>query len=217
MKKRVVIFIAAASVVLFSGVIMTHNISGTVVCFGDSITNGAKVGGHSWVYVLSEEHPKVNFINEGRNGRKTSDKEEILPVLKAYPHANFFLIFLGVNDLKNGNDSMVNSCVENMEWMIRKVRESDRGTKVVVLSPTRIDLRHMSALNVRKLYNRNTQSSLVSLEQSYRRLAGKDSVGFISLLNAVSPGNFVDGLHPDEAGQQEISSAVWKGLNQLAR
>ena len=58
--------------ILFLALIaMTFNdgIKGTVVCFGDSITHGAKVDGHSWVYFLSKEHKDINFINEGRNGR----------------------------------------------------------------------------------------------------------------------------------------------------
>ncbi len=217
MRKKFVFFITAASVLLFSGSVMTDKISGTVVCFGDSITRGAKVDGHSWVYFLSKEHPEVNFVNEGRNGRKTSDRVSILPVLRKYPHAEMFLIFLGVNDLKDGNDGMVNSCVENMRWMIRQVRENDGRTKIVILSPTQIDLRRMSPLNVKKLYNSNTERSLISLEKRYRGLAREDSAGFISLLRAVSPGNYVDGLHPDEAGQQQIARAVWKGLVKLAR
>ncbi len=217
MRKRSIFFLAAVSIVLFWGLIMTHKISGTVVCFGDSITHGANVDGHSWVYFLSRDHPEVGFINEGRNGRKTSDREEILPVLKKYPHADMFLIFLGVNDLKNGNDSMVTICVQNMEWLIRKVRENDRGTKIVILSPTQINVRRMSPLNVKKMYNRETESSLILLEKRYRSLAREDTVGFISLLKAVSPTNYVDGLHPNEAGQQEIARAVWRGLIRLAR
>ncbi len=217
MEKRFVFFIAAASVLLFSGSIITHKISGTVVCFGDSITHGAKVDGHSWVYFLSKEHSEVNFVNEGRNGRKTSDREAILPVLKKYPHAEMFLIFLGVNDLKDGNDSMVKSCVENMRWMIRQVRENDGRTEIVILSPTQINVRRMSPLNVKKMYNMETESSLISLEGRYKRLASEDSVGFISLLKVLSPGNYVDGLHPSEAGQQEIARAVWRGLVKLAR
>ncbi len=215
MKKRFVFFIAAASVLLFSGSIIAHKISGTIVCFGDSITHGAKVDGHSWVYFLSKEHPEVNFVNEGRNGRKTSDREEIVPVLKKYPHAEMFLIFLGVNDLKNGNDSMVNSCVENMRWMIGQVRENDGRTKIVILSPTQIELKAISPLNVKKKYNENTERSLVRLDREYRKLAKDDSVAFISLLHAVSPGNYVDGLHPNMAGQREIAAAVWKGMARL--
>jgi len=190
-------------------------IKGTVVCFGDSITHGAKVDGHSWVYLLSKEHKEVNFINAGRNGRKTSDKKELLPVLKKYPQADYYLIFLGVNDLKNGNDSMVNQCVKNMDWMINKIKDTNKKAKIVILAPTDINLNTMSQLNVNKKYNANTRSSLIKLEMKYKELAKDNNLGFISLLKTVSPPNYVDGLHPDEKGQQQIADAVWNGLEKL--
>jgi acyl-CoA thioesterase I len=190
-------------------------IKGTVVCFGDSITHGAKVNGHSWVYLLSKEHIEVDFINAGRNGRKTSDKKELLPVLKKYSQADYYLIFLGVNDLKNGNDTMVNQCVENMDWMINKIKNTDKKAKIVILAPTDINLNTMSQLNVNKKYNANTRSSLIKLEMKYKELAKDNNLGFISLLKTVSPPNYVDGLHPDEKGQQQIADAVWNGLEKL--
>jgi len=196
---------------------MTFNneIKDKVVCFGDSITHGAKVNGHSWVYLLSKEYKNIKFINEGRNGRKTADKEELLPVLKKYPDADYFLIFLGVNDLKDGNDSLVNVCIENMKWMISKIRETNSKTKIVILSPTEINLKTMAAINVKKKYNNNTRLSLIKLEKRYKELAKEESVGFISLLRSVSPQNYVDGLHPNKKGQQEVANSVWNGLTKL--
>lgn len=216
MRYGALVFTAVVAVAVVAGSVMSSGIKSPLVCFGDSITHGAKVNGHSWVYLLSKEHKDVAFINEGRNGRRTSDREEILPVLKKYNQAGTFLIFLGVNDLKNGNDSMVDDCVTDMKWMIKKVRQYDRAAEIVILAPCRIDLKEMSPLNVRKKYNENTERSLVILEKQYGRLAQEESVGFISLLNAVTPGNYVDGLHPNLAGQQEIADAVWRGLERLS-
>ena len=62
-------------VTFFTAMTFNKGIKGKVVCFGDSITYGAKVNGHSWVYLLSQEHKNITFINAGKNGRKTSDKE----------------------------------------------------------------------------------------------------------------------------------------------
>lgn len=191
------------------------DIKGKIVCFGDSITHGAKVNGHSWVYLLSKEYKDITFVNAGKNGRKTSDKEQIIPVLKENKDADYFLIFLGVNDLKDGNDSLVNVCVNNMKWMISKIREVNSKTKIVILSPTDINLKTMSSLNQKKKYNENTKESLKKLDRNYRELAKKESVGFISLLNTVSPSNYADGLHPDIKGQKQIADAVWRGMNKL--
>ena len=209
------LFIGFLCVTFFAAMKFDNGIKGKVVCFGDSITHGAKVNGHSWVYFLSKDHKDNNFINAGRNGRKTSDKEEILPVLKANPDADYFLIFLGVNDLKDGNDSLVNICVQNMKWMINKIRETNSKTKIVILSPSDINLKTMSALNVKKKYNENTKQSLRKLEISYKELAKEESAGFISLLKTVSPQNYADVLHPNITGQQQIAAAVWKGLYKI--
>ena len=199
-----------------SAMYQSDGIHGEVVCFGDSITHGAHVNGQSWVYFLSKNHTKnVTFINAGRNGRKTSDKKELLPVLKKYPHADYFLIFLGVNDLKDGTSKMVDQCITNMQWMINKIHESDKNTRIVILAPTDINLKTMSRLNVRKKYNKNTKRSLVELKNKYKKLAAKDHVKFLSLLHVVSKTNYVDGLHPDIKGQKQIARAVWKGMNRL--
>ncbi len=192
-----------------------NDIHGKVVCFGDSITHGAKVNGHSYVWFLSREHKGVDFVNAGHNGRKTADREELLPVLKRYPDANYYLIFLGVNDLKNGTPAMVDTCVKNMRWMINQVQKNDPKARIVILAPTDINLKTMSQVNVRKKYNENTKQSLVALEKRYRELANEENLGFISLLHVVSPPNYADGLHPDSTGQKQIAAAVWQGLNRL--
>ncbi len=188
-----------------------------VVCFGDSITYGAKVNKHSWVYYLSKNHHEINFVNAGRKGRKTSDKEELFPVLKKNPDADYFLIFLGVNDLKNGNDSLVNQSMVNISWMINKIYESNSKTKILILAPTDINVKTMSKINVNKKYNSNTKESLHKLEKKYKELADKDSTAFLSLLNIVSPYNYVDGLHPNIEGQKQIARAVWAKLNSLLK
>lgn len=205
------------SLILLAGMTMNHveDIHGKVVCFGDSITHGAKVEGHSWVYFLNKNHPEINFVNAGRNGRKTADKMELLPVLKNNPDANYYLIFLGVNDLKDGTEQMVNDCVNNMQWMINKIRLTNADANILILAPTDINLKTMAPINVRKKYNENTKESLVMLKNRYKKLADKNSVEFLSLLDTVSPPNYVDGLHPDTTGQKQIADAVWQGMNRI--
>lgn len=182
-----------------------------VVCFGDSITHGALVDGHSWVWYLNHDHQTYDFINEGRNGRKTSDTSELLPVLQAYPHAAYYMLFLGVNDLKDGTPALVQQCVDHMQWMIDQIRAVDGSARIILLSPSDISLGHMSVLNQQKKYNEHTHESLQTLEHAYRKLARNNHLRFISLLHVVSPSNYVDGLHPNPMGQQQIAAAVWKG------
>jgi lysophospholipase L1-like esterase len=183
-----------------------------VVCFGDSITFGASVNGRSWVSFLKENHLAIDFVNAGRSGRKTSDKLELLPVLNKYPSADKYLIFLGVNDLKDGNDVMVNTCVDNMKWMILEIRKVNPEAKIIVLAPCDINLKTMNEINVKKKYNENTKSALYLLSKKYKTLAKQEKTEFISLLHAVSAPNYADGLHPNLKGQEEISVKVWKAI-----
>lgn len=213
--KRNLFFLAMVSCMLAIGITGFKKIHGPVVCFGDSITYGAKVDGHSWVYFLSQKHPRIDFINAGRSGRKTADKAELLPVLEKYPDAEDYLIFLGVNDLKNGNDSMVNSCVANTQWMINEIRKVNSQAKIVLLAPSDINLKTINDINRNKKYNENTKQSLYKLEKKYKELAVEQHAEFISLLHVVSKPNYADGLHPNIAGQKEIAKAVWKGLKKL--
>ena len=211
-KQFIVLLIAIFSL---TGIAFKNKINGQVVCFGDSITFGAQVDGRSWVSLLSEKYPEINFINAGRSGRKTSDRKELLPVLNKYPNANYYTIFLGVNDLKDGTDSMVNGCVANMKWMIAEIRTINPTAKIVILAPADINLKTMNQINIQKKYNANTRNSLFKLEKRYKELAVQENIGFISLLHAVKKPNYTDGLHPNSKGQLQISSAVWKGLTKL--
>jgi acyl-CoA thioesterase I len=209
-KKVISTLVVAVSIAFIS--MSFGKIHGKVVCFGDSITHGALVDEHSWVWFPSQQHADINFINAGRSGRKTSDKNELLPVLKEHPDADYYLIFLGVNDLKDGTDSIVNNCVSNMKWMIGEIRKVNNKAKIVILAPSDINLETMNEININKKYNENTKQSLYKLEKRYHVLAKEENTGFISLLHAVSEPNYVDGLHPNLDGQKQIAKAVWKGL-----
>ena len=183
--------------------------AGKVLCFGDSITHAR---GHGWVEMVGEKHSGVTMINAGRSGRKTSDMGELAGPLSENSSADWVLFFLGVNDLRDGTPEMVASCVDNMDWMIGQVKEKIPGARIVLMAPTDINLVTMNKINRDKNYNDMTKDSLYLMEKEYLKLAERKAVSLLSLLHAVSRGNFYDGLHPDENGQQEIADAVWQGL-----
>lgn len=193
-----------------------------VVCFGDSITYGALVDGHSWVWQLQREEGSsavqpFHFINAGRSGRKTSDTSELPPVLKAHPAPQVFIFFLGVNDLKDGNDQMVAAAVQNMQWMIRRVKAQAPKAHILLLAPSDINTADMSQINKDKLYNEHTKSALVKLAGAYQRLAKQEHTDFLSLLPVVSEDAYADGLHPNQKGQQQLKSAIWKKIKSYAK
>lgn len=204
------------SIITLSGFMLINQKSKyRILCFGDSITYGAGVEGNGWVEQIANKYDNLIMINEGRKGRKTADKEELLPILEKHKDVDLILILLGVNDLKNGNDSLVNSCVLNMKWMITQIKNKLPDTKILLLSPCSISLETMTDLNKQKKYNENTYQSLIKLEKEYEKLANEENIYFMSLFNVVSLKNFYDGVHPDLAGHKEIAEKVSEKISSI--
>jgi acyl-CoA thioesterase I len=210
-KIPVVLFV----IIVLAFEIQQKQVKGKIVCFGDSITYGALYEGNGWPEQLGKMSDSISVTNAGRKGRKTSDKNELLPVIEANKDADYFLFLLGVNDLKDGNDSLVNCCVENMKWMIEKVKAEIPNAKIVLMAPCKINLEGMTELNRGKKYNGSTLNSLIKLENQYKRLAEEEFVEFISLFNTVSSENLFDGIHPNVEGYSEIAKKVWSELNRI--
>ncbi|MCX7797385.1 MAG: SGNH/GDSL hydrolase family protein [Melioribacter sp.] len=202
---------------MLSAFMFTQNAKYKILCFGDSITRGAGVEGNGWVEQVSKMSDKFLMINAGRNGRKTSDTLELVPVLEKHLDANLVLIMLGVNDLKNGNDSLVNLCVSNMKWMITQVKTKLTKAQILLIAPCNISFETMSEINKQKRYNENTYNSLIKLEKEYEKLATEEKVNFISLFNVVSPKNFLDGVHPNIEGHREIAEIIYKKIVDILR
>lgn len=213
------LFIGCGLFVLLSFVSLSVQKKRTIVCFGDSITYGAQVDGKSWVWYLQQQEAGTpyQYINAGRSGRKTADKKELIPVLNKYPHADMYVFFLGVNDLKNGNDAMVASCIQNMQWMIDQVKQKVPAAKILILSPSDINTKIMNDINKGKLYNENTSISLKKLQSGYQRLAQQNKTGFLSLLKVVPRKAYADGLHPNARGQQALYKAIGKKISSYDR
>jgi lysophospholipase L1-like esterase len=208
MKTRIVIFIYLISFLVNCG-----GFRGKIVCFGDSITYGALVEGNGWVDQLALMSDKITLVNAGRKGRKTADIDELPPVIEANKDADYFIFFLGVNDLKDGNDSLVYNCADNIRTMIDMAAAGIENVHIILVAPCGINLETMSDLNKGKKYNGNTAESLIMLEEKYRAIAKEKNTGFISLLTVVSPGNYVDGLHPNIEGHKQIADKIWEFLS----
>ncbi|AFN74743.1 lipolytic protein G-D-S-L family [Melioribacter roseus P3M-2] len=213
MKKKILLSVILAVIMGFN--MQQEKIK--IVCFGDSITHGAGVEGRGWVEKLSARFDNITFVNAGRNGRKTSDLDELQPVIDGNRDADYFIILLGVNDLKNGNDSLVANCVSNVDSMLSQIKSEIPSAKVIIASPCNINLETMSEINRKKLYNEATQSSLIKLNEEYKKLAERRSAGFIQLYGKVCPENFWDGLHPNEKGHEEIADAVAEFISAMIK
>ena len=183
-----------------------------VLCFGDSITWGASSRGNAWVDFLSKRHLNYNFVNAGRCGRKTTDFNELVKTIDEQGDSDIVFIFLGVNDLKHATDEKVSNCVKNISKTIDYIRSKIPHAKILLLAPSSVNEKNMSQLNINKGYADNTQNCLVKMAQDYEKLAAEKKISFLSLLNVVSPENFDDGLHPNQAGHIQLAECISKNF-----
>ena len=65
----------------------------------------------------------------------------------------------------------------------------------------------MTSENRAKGYH-TTRPLLARLESEYEKLAERRGINFYSLLAVVSPDDFMDGVHPNPAGHQQIAKSL---------
>ena len=195
---------------------------GCVLCYGDSMTASRQ----SYVSILDGRWTKTRFINGGRGGRKTSDRDDLVGLLGRMKMADernvargkkplkidWVFILLGGNDLKaRATDATVGRCAEDVGWMIDYLRREIPGAEVLLLAPPTLDPGKMKESG----YEVQAESvrRMAELERAYGKLAGEKQVKFISLLNVVPAANLSDGLHPDSVGQALIADAIETGFS----
>jgi len=187
-----------------------------VLCFGDSITEGTHIngkwhGGNSWVNRLENRSGgTLKCINAGRSGRKTSQKQELLPFLKKQKDIDVVILYLGVNDLRVPTEKVLTNCVVNTEWMINKARDAyGEQLKIIILGSPGINASKMIPHFYKMGYDEKEQAMLNRLRPLYKKLAEKKHCDFLDLWGVVSPQNYHEGLHPNIAGQTQTAEAIW--------
>lgn len=181
-----------------------------ILCFGDSITSHGR-----WVKAVGQS-PLFETVNAGRGGRQTKGaKKALASYLRKHANLDRIIMFLGVNDLparnKRPGNVKVADCVRNMGEAIDLALRHFKPKDVILVAPCGVNPDLMGA-GVRKKGYHITQPLLVQLEAKYKSLARKKGVSFFSLLNVVGQNNYRDGLHPNKAGDAEITQAVLEFL-----
>jgi len=177
-----------------------------ILCYGDSITYMG-----TWLSTV-EKTIDVKMINAGRSGRKAAQaKTELSPYLKKYADLDQIILFLGVNDLpardKRPGEEKVAGCVVDMNEAIDLALTRFEPNNIILAAPCTVNPDTMSAVNLEKGYQ-ITPPLLEQLEIQYKALARQRKISFMSLLHVVSKENYLDGLHPNRAGNDEIAAAV---------
>lgn len=181
-----------------------------VAAFGDSITAD---GG--WIdKINSMNQDKVEMINYGRNGRRTTDiPSQIPPTLRRSKTngADIFLLFLGINDLPEHNDKTIDMIMTNInDGIVRAKRHY--GNNIILMSPCNVNSKLLQNAGPKYQKYKDLEPLVKELDKRYNAMAKKHDIKFISMLNVVGKKNYWEGLHPNEKGHDDISKAVWKFL-----
>jgi len=198
----VLVIVSVSSLISSDPVVASQRI----LCFGDSIT---KAGG--WVERVGE-NSAFETINAGYSGRQAQGSEKYLAeYLKKYSDLDQLILFLGVNDLpardKRPDEEKLSACVNAMEKTIDLALKSFEPKHIILVAPCTVNPKTMSPKNINQGYHL-TPPLLMELEARYKGLAQKKGVSFVSLLDVVSSGNYLDGLHPSKAGHREMAQAI---------
>lgn len=242
MKKRTVARTALGVLLMMSGLLPGSPAAAVpaVICFGDSITFGTGATPETrWETVLQKlAAGRLRTINEGRSARTLSDAisprrsgsyenglQEPLPVdgtptlvqdvVLRHPEATGIVVLLGVNDLKNNRADGADKAAlaqGRAATLLAQIRAVRPNLRILLCCPANIDLQALNAVNRDKKYDRQTHAWIKALAITLAELARREGAAYCSLESVLSPGNTIDGVHPDPHGHAQIARAIWAAL-----
>jgi len=189
----------------------------TVLCYGDSITEGNMLPPADreavWpTRVDRMSNGKINTLNEGSGGRPSASIGEFQAVLKKYAERQIdvLLLALGMNDSRDVSGQCVPKAVENLRHMIVLARGNRPALRVLLVGPSNI---RKDALGPSKDIADQREQNLRDLNTAYEKLAQETGSSFISLFGVVPPAALAtDGVHPDAAGNDPIAQTILSAL-----
>lgn len=190
--------ILIAFLVLFSTQLMAQ----TILCLGDSLTEGYQLAKEEAYPSLMEKelkktHKDVKVINGGVSGATTASGLKRMDwYLKAKP--DIMVLALGANDGLRGLKLTVTE--KNLSTVIEKAQE--RGIKVILAGM--------------KMPTNMGESYRKDFESMYPKLAKKYSLKLIPFILEGVGGkpeyNLADGIHPNPKGHEIMAKTVLKVL-----
>jgi acyl-CoA thioesterase I len=175
----------------------------TIVCFGDSITNGFGLdAGQSFPDLLQQDIPSYRVVNLGVDGNTTQDGVARVSMALAEKPA-IVLLELGGNDGLRGIPLSITQA--NLAEMIEQFQSA--GAKVV-----------LAGMSLPPNYG---PAFIHKFEAMYKDLAAKYKVTLIPfLLEGVGAHDDLmqrDGIHPNAAGTRKVEALVLKTLAPLLK
>lgn len=198
----------------------------TVLCFGDSNTNGAtpdKSGRFPadvrWVGQLQQLLGSDYYVIEEGLGGRTTDSDHFRegkegrngfiyykPALETHLPLDFIVIMLGTNDVKNvynrTPDEIASSLAEYVTYTRDKVAEREfKQPKIILISPAPLDERCYQ-----DVYDETSVEKSIQLAEKIQAVADVNNCVFLDAAKHAEVGE--DGIHLTRKSQARLAQAV---------
>jgi lysophospholipase L1-like esterase len=191
----------AVSAVFVNGGAMIY---GTIICLGDSLTNGAR--DELWrgypveleLLMYQRHGQNWNCINAGINGETSIDVyKRAYGVLKSHPEAGEMVLLCGTNDSKVQVDTPPDRFAEHVEAILRCAQRWDKISYLCLIP----DLKGFGAPDFCK------QSLIDQYNERLQALATKWGNRLVDL-RGMDASMYSDGVHLNNAGYKEVALRV---------
>jgi acyl-CoA thioesterase-1 len=187
----------------------SKNSTGTILCFGDSITAGYGLENSNDAFpsVLQQKIDSLNLnytvVNSGLSGETTAGgKSRIDWILNQ--HIDIFLLELGANDGLRGIP--LSETRDNLQAIINTVEEKSPHTKIVLAGM--------------QLPPNMGQDYTTEFRELYVQIAAANNLALIPFIlkdvGGIAALNQSDGIHPTVEGHKIVAHTVWEVLGPIA-
>ena len=186
------------------------------IIIGDSITYG--IGDYEtlgWATMFKREIVNMdnteicnNFVHiVGFPGATSTEVlDRIDNIYKTFHYNNFenvIILSIGINDVYEYDATGENSLEEyisNMNCIIDYINKRDLGLIIIGLMP----------VNDEDYINEN----IIYYDNALKKLAKKNEIDYIPMLDVLKPEDLIDGLHPTKEGHEKIFNRIIEYMNE---
>jgi lysophospholipase L1-like esterase len=190
-----------------------------VVCAGDSLTGWNNFGpADSWRYRTYPEflqelcEPLGLRIANGGIAGELSDKglKQVKDHLHLFPHARYFVMGMGTNDLATWADTEATSrrIIDNLGKMAQTVQ--DRGKRAILFNIPNANVAMFPPRVARGLLDEREYHNA-----KLKEFCGEHGIPLADICSRLKDGHFGDELHPNAEGAKIMAGAVFEVFSAL--
>jgi lysophospholipase L1-like esterase len=203
-----------------------------VLCFGNSNTWGYIPGigerfdyNSRWAGILAQSlNGKYQIIEEGLNGRTIAWDDPthngrnglkyLIPCLETHRPLDIVIIFLGTNDLKNYFNGSIQDIANNMDKMIKIIKDVQYGSNGNPPQILLLSIPHISKIDRRDSSFINAREKSIRLTALYQEIALNNHIKFLDITATIKPSP-IDGVHLNKENHQKLAQLLIQKIKEI--